>query len=210
MRNDDPYKGRAEKYDRWYDDYKYAYQCELDAIRKLIPKTGVGLEVGVGTGRFAKPLNITYGVEPSKAMREFARAQGLEVIEGAAEDLPYEDKRFDFVLIVAVLHLMDDPAKAMQECFRVIKAGGALVIGFFDRESHLGKKYSQKWTDDEHHKTPLFFTPEELIDLLTRTGFANFQFYQTLFRDPEILESPDPVTYGYGEGAFVVVRAVKG
>jgi SAM-dependent methyltransferase len=204
----DPYAGRVEKYDRWYEDHLLAYQAELEAVRKLLPRMGEGLEVGIGTARFAKRLNIIYGVEPSKSMREFAQAQGLKVVDGVAEDLPYDDSRFDFVLMVTVLHLLDDPPKAMQECYRVIRPGGHLVIGFIDRDSPVGRKYIDKAAGDKGKK-PHFFTPAELTRLLEETGFSNFQFFQTLFRDPEILESPEPVVYGYGEGSFVVVRAAK-
>jgi len=47
-----------KKYDTWYEKNKFAYLSELGAIKKVLPKVGKGLEIGVGTGRFAAPLNI--------------------------------------------------------------------------------------------------------------------------------------------------------
>ena len=58
-------------------------------------KQGEGLEVGVGTGRFAAPLGIHIGLEPSPAMAKLARARGVEVHSGVGENLPYEDDRFN-------------------------------------------------------------------------------------------------------------------
>ena len=57
----------AERYDSWFDRNPYAYKSELKAISALIPK-GKGIEIGVGTGRFAKPLGIKFGIEPSRKM----------------------------------------------------------------------------------------------------------------------------------------------
>ena len=37
-------------------------------IRELLPERGEGLGVGVGTGRFAVPLGVRVGVEPSRTM----------------------------------------------------------------------------------------------------------------------------------------------
>ena len=64
----------TKEYDSWYDKNKYAYLSEIEAIRKVLPKKGIGLEIGVGTGRFAAPLGIKYGIDPSEKMLEIARA----------------------------------------------------------------------------------------------------------------------------------------
>jgi hypothetical protein len=56
-----------------------------------LPKSGTGVEIGVGTGRFAEPLGIRVGVEPSKAMRQVAQKRGIEVIDGVAQVLPFDD-----------------------------------------------------------------------------------------------------------------------
>ncbi len=47
--------------------------AELAAVESLWPATGQGLEIGVGTGRFAVPLGIKIGVEPARAMAEIAK-----------------------------------------------------------------------------------------------------------------------------------------
>lgn len=45
-----------KRYDAWYGRNRYTYLSELRAIRKFLPRKGKGLEIGVGTGRFAGPL----------------------------------------------------------------------------------------------------------------------------------------------------------
>jgi phosphoglycolate phosphatase-like HAD superfamily hydrolase len=51
-----PFETHSEPYDEWYERYQAAYLSELLAVRALLPWKGQGLEVGVGTGRFAAPL----------------------------------------------------------------------------------------------------------------------------------------------------------
>lgn len=67
----------AQEYDEWFERHGFAYQSELAAIKTFIPKEGRGLEIGVGTGRFAVPLGIKVGVEPAKAMAAIARKRGM-------------------------------------------------------------------------------------------------------------------------------------
>ncbi|MHC1635338.1 MAG: class I SAM-dependent methyltransferase [Candidatus Methanospirareceae archaeon] len=81
----------AQEYDEWFDANRFAYESEIQALKKFIPKDSKGLEVGVGTGRFAVPLGVRVGVEPAKAMADIARKRGIEVYEAKAEELPFDD-----------------------------------------------------------------------------------------------------------------------
>src|SRR5207253_5241209 len=44
-----------------------------------------------------------------------------------AEQLPFDNNRFDIVYAWGVLHHTPDTARAFRECFRVLKSGGALI-----------------------------------------------------------------------------------
>ncbi len=52
-----------KKYDSWFEKHKDVYFSELKALKKVIPG-GFGLEVGVGSGRFANPLDVKMGIDP--------------------------------------------------------------------------------------------------------------------------------------------------
>jgi ubiquinone/menaquinone biosynthesis C-methylase UbiE len=96
------------------------------------------LEIGVGTGRFAEPLGVKEGVEPSKAMAAIARKRGINVLEAYAEALPFEDESFGFILMVTVICFLADPFQAMREATRVLKPEGRLIIAMIARDSSLG------------------------------------------------------------------------
>ena len=46
------------------------------------------IEIGVGTGRFAAPLGIKVGVDPSMTMLTYAAKRGVLGLQGTAEALP--------------------------------------------------------------------------------------------------------------------------
>jgi len=56
----------SQEYDNWFVRNKDIYHAEINAIKQVIPKNKKGVEIGIGTGRFALPLGIKIGVEPSK------------------------------------------------------------------------------------------------------------------------------------------------
>jgi SAM-dependent methyltransferase len=198
----------VERYEAWFLDNPFAYVSELHAIRELLPK-GNGVEIGVGTGRFAAPLGITKGIEPSRPMAEHARKRGIEVAAGVAEQLPYHDAEFDHVLMVTTICFLDDMELAFREVHRVLKPAGLFVIGFVDRESQLGREYIARKDQSAFYRDATFYSVPQIITALEVTGFENFEFRQTLFRPLEELVEVEPVREGHGSGSFVVVRAMK-
>jgi SAM-dependent methyltransferase len=96
------------------------------------------LEIGVGTGRIAKPLlaagvQIT-GIDLSRNMmnRLLETLDALPrpvLLEGDITRLPFADGTFDAVVGVHILHLVGGWQVAIGEAMRVMKAGGALLIG---------------------------------------------------------------------------------
>ena len=120
----DVFEENSAAYEAWFDLNPFAYQSELRAIKELLPEKGRGVEIGVGSGQFAKPLGIEIGIEPSFKMAELARSKGIHVIDAVAESLPFDDHEFDFVLLVTTICFVDDPVLAFKEIRRILKPGG--------------------------------------------------------------------------------------
>ncbi|MDI6604804.1 MAG: class I SAM-dependent methyltransferase [Thermoanaerobacteraceae bacterium] len=197
------------EYEEWFEKNGFAYESELDAIRLLMPEFKKGLEVGIGTGRFAVPLNIKNGIEPSSKMREIALKLGLNVIDGIAEKLPYKDSSFDMILMVTTICFVDDINKVFKECYRVLQDNGTLLLGFVDRESFLGKIYEAHKDKSLFYKNATFYSTGQVVELLADSGFKNFNFSQTIFKGLKDITEKEPVRYGFGEGSFIVIKAEK-
>jgi ubiquinone/menaquinone biosynthesis C-methylase UbiE len=94
-----PFQSYHQRYEAWFETHQAAYFSELLAVRAFVPRVGFGLEIGVGSGRFAGPLGIQVGVDPSPAMLALAVRRGIEGVEGTAEQLPFAAESFDHALV---------------------------------------------------------------------------------------------------------------
>ena len=83
------------------------------AAAEHLGKTGhiIGLDPNAGMLRVAQRLGVTGSCT-------------VEWVEGSACDLPLEDGTFDAVLCQQGLQYFPDQAKAISECYRVLRVGG--------------------------------------------------------------------------------------
>jgi len=109
--------------------------------------------------------------------------------------------------MVTTVCFLDDLEQAFQEAFRVLKPGGAFIIGFVDRNSPIGKSYEQKKSESLFYRDATFYTVDVLLAYLKQAGFSMFSFSQTLFSPPDEMHAPDPIKKGHGDGSFVVIKA---
>jgi len=196
-----------KRYDAWYDKNKFCYRSELEALKKVIPQKGKGLEIGVGTGRFAGPLKIAAGIDPSKKMIQIARERGIDARLGIGEKLPFENSTFDYVTIIITLCFVQVPCKVLTEARRVLKKKGKVIIGIVDKDSFLGKFYQKK--KSLFYRQANFFSVSEIMSLLADVGFSGLSYYQTLYRLPGKITSVHKPRKGFGQGGFVVISGGK-
>ncbi len=205
----EPFEKNSIRYETWFDDNKHVYQSELRAVRAILPETGEGFEIGVGSGRFAAPLGIKFGVDPSQRMRDIASSRGIRVVDGIAEKLPLDNASFDFALMVTTICFVDDAEISLKEAYRVLKPSGYLIIGLIDKDSLIGQSYQKHKHENLFYSISEFFSVDQVTGLLQDTGFTDFKFMQTIFRPLKEISEPEPVKEGYGEGSFVVIRGLK-
>ena len=198
----------AEEYEEWFEKNKFTYRSEIEALKKVMPE-GKGLEVGVGTGRFAGPLGIDTGIDPSENMVKIAESRGVKTVLGRGEELPFADNEYDFVLLAFTICFVDDPDKVIKEARRVLKSKGKIIVGIIDKNSKIGKIYQDKKVKSKFYDIAKFYSTEELIELLKKYDFKNIRTLQTLFDLPGNLNKLEHPKEGYGEGSFVVVYGNK-
>lgn len=204
-----PFEEHTTQYESWFRRHGLTYQSELAAVREMIPDSGKGIEIGIGSGRFAVPFNIRYGIEPSCQMIRLAARRGACVARGVAEYLPVRDGQFDFALMVTTICFLDDVGQALREAYRILKPGGFIIIGFVDKNSRLGKLYEKNRLNNVFYRDATFFSVEEVIGHLKQAGFGDIEIKQTVFQRLDQIVAVNPVEQGYGKGSFVVIRAKK-
>lgn len=145
----------------------YKELCEI--ISKSLDKNMQVLELACGTGQLTFPLcKKVAGWEAtdfSERMIEEAKVRvfNLPVTFSVqdATNLPYEDERFDTVVIANALHIMPNPDKALSEIGRVLKKGGLLIAPTFVYDGktnkiriwlmeRVGFRSFHKWKSDEY------------------------------------------------------------
>jgi ubiquinone/menaquinone biosynthesis C-methylase UbiE len=134
------------------------------------------LDVGCGDAEFASKLArrgaIVTGLDADPAMiaaaRRRAGAEGtqLQLVEGQAERLPFDDAVFDRVIAVTVLCFVRDAERTIMEMARVLKPGGLLVIGELGRWSlWAAHRRIRGWLGDPTWRATRFRTAAEFREL---------------------------------------------
>ena len=206
MARTQPFDEASDRYDAWFDHHQEIYRAEVNVLRLLMPASPAEIiEVGVGSGKFAGPLGITCGIEPSEKMALKAERLGIDVVRGVAESLPLAGASWNGVLLVTTICFVDDIHQTFTEAWRVIKPGGCIIIGFVDRESELGRRYYADRARSVFYKDATFYSAREVETYLETAGFSRLVFKQCLLPG----KNPGIITDGYGEGSFVAVKGIK-
>lgn len=102
------------------------------------------LEIGIGTGRIAKPVSnagcAVTGFDLSANMLAQAHAK-IALAQANMLHMPYRSASFDAVMAVHVLHLERDWQRVLREVMRVLKPSGVLIRGsdWVDPDSVFGR-----------------------------------------------------------------------
>lgn len=109
----------------------------LSAIKHALSDCTTIIDVGSGTGRFAKPLQEmgfgVIGVDVARGMLAKASEKGVRgLVVADAHSLPFKDESFDVVIIVHVLHLVKDWRTVASEISRVCRKRVVSLVGRTD------------------------------------------------------------------------------
>ncbi|PMP74877.1 MAG: SAM-dependent methyltransferase [Aciduliprofundum sp.] len=198
----------VERYDSWFNIHNIIYKNELKMLSSFIKEDLYGIEIGVGTGRFASELGTRIGIDISLNMLRIARRRGVEVIYANGERMPFKDSLFDYVSMIVTICFLEDPYKVLRESHRVLSDGGRVYIAFIERNSKYGIYYHKNRQVSPFYVRANFYTVQEIEDMLKKTGFMIEGYAQTLFHEPGV-EIEEEWEYGYDRGSFVLVIGEK-
>lgn len=177
--------------DRWYtaqDDPVALLRSEgllkQAWIGQRITEKSRILDVGCGAGFLCNDLSLrghsVTGLDASDSSLATARRHDqtglVNYVLGDAYQLPFADSSFDVVTNMDFLEHVDDPARAVRECSRVLRPGGQFFFHTFNRNllSYLivikALEFFVKNTPKNMHTIDLFIKPKELKKMCQDCG----------------------------------------
>ena len=164
-----PFEDRelAAGYELWYEtDGHVADQLERSLLSRLLgdfPDARTALEIGVGTGHFARWLRDMHwqvvGLDRSTPMlAEAARREGVALVVGEASALPFAAAAFDVALLITTLEFLPDPRLALREAARVARRG--IVLGVLNRWNPMA--WRRRASASPLWQAAHFYSPPEL------------------------------------------------
>jgi ubiquinone/menaquinone biosynthesis C-methylase UbiE len=182
----------AKRYARSPVADEAAYQHKLQVTRDhLEPETEL-LEIGCGTGStaitHAPYVHQIRAVDISEKMLAFARdkaaaahVKNIRFEQAAIDEIELPDARYDVVLALSILHLLEDRDVVIDRIYQALRPGGFFIsstaclgdkMGYFKFIAPLGKMLGL---------LPVLrvFTSQEMEDSLKRAGFEISYRWQT-------------------------------
>lgn len=173
---------KSKEYDEWFETPigRFVEAREVECALSLIP-INLGkniLDVGCGTGRFSIRMSLlgyqVTGIDLSEKMLAIAENKAkiarsdIKFLNMDIYQLKFPDNYFDGVVSMALFEFIQDPVKALEECFRVVKPGGYVMIGTITADSSWGKEYiSHMNREDSVFRNASFKTREEMKSFFT-------------------------------------------
>lgn len=172
------YSRQAER----YDETRAASPSVLAPLREaLAGAPGRRLaDIGGGTGNYALALRQEgwkpVVVDRSAEMLARAAAKGLATVEADAQALPFADESFDAVMMISMLHHVEDRGLALSEARRILRPRGPLVLKGFTGEDAASLwildyfPSSRAWMEATHPPRAA------ILDLLPGAQLIDFEF----------------------------------
>lgn len=204
----------ASTYDDWYDhpQGRQVFDAELNAVDLHIPKEGIGLELGAGTGIFAEHLTgaerTVVCLDPSGEMLKKAVERGMASVLGVGDALPLRVGVLDFIYIVTVLEFLDKPVAVLEELRETAKGDAGLTILFINSESSWGDLYRDMGSKgDPVFRHARLYTMAEVEALIIESGYSVTERAGTLTTQPMETEVGGAITEPSSQNGIIVLRA---
>ncbi|WP_165972124.1 class I SAM-dependent methyltransferase [Paenibacillus piri] len=148
-----------------------------NTLRWLGPCSGLEiLDAGCGVGAFSEPLvphNHVYGVDFSEKSLEYAAGRGLHTSADDLTALSFGDGKFDVVVCIGVIQLIEQYRPVLKELARVTKPGGTLLIETLHSGS-IQRKILRLF--EQSKKFDRMYAMDELKQVFSQHGFERIEF----------------------------------
>ena len=208
------YEGMARA---WADGPSRVYDRLAEAVVGAYPDDVAEqhvVDLGAGTGAVSRVVLRLGGrvtaVDAADDMVEHMRANGLDAVPGDLLALPFEAATFDGAIAAFAISHVADPVHALAEASRVVRDGGAVVVGVFaaapantskDVVDAVAERYGYVRPDWylrlKRELEPMTNTAEKLRECANRAGLAEISISEVVV-ETGVVAAPDIVTSRIG------------
>jgi len=135
--------------------------------------SGRVVDIGCGIGDFLKFRANTMGIDINPLTIDYCKKQDLNAALIQGTSWPFDNHSFDGAVLDNVLEHIEHPDPLLLETFRILKKGGALIIGVPGRKGYQ---------IDPDHK--IYYDNERLKDVAGKAGFVPIKSFRTPLNFP--------------------------
>ena len=153
-----------------------------ESVRDLLLQTNphkghTALEIGPGEGAFLATLAELFQqvtaidisremLDKAEALRQQEALDNVQLLQADTEDAVKQGIQVDRIVCNMVLHHVPSPADVFEDCAKLLKADGALIVADLCR-------HDQDWAKNSCGDLWLGFDPEELTDWAQDAGLVS-------------------------------------
>lgn len=187
-------KTTEEYWSKYHDSYNQKQEYvvgrqlldEINGELRQIYDLGDVLELGCGAGYFTETIvensRCIVATDLSESLLEAAKVRlhdHLNVTFQKQDCLrtAFASESFDFVLMANLIHVIESPHKAIQECHRVLRSTGLIAIVTFTgyrmslwEKIKMGLRFIKAWGMPPRRMH--FFSPDEVESIVEENGFV--------------------------------------
>jgi ubiquinone/menaquinone biosynthesis C-methylase UbiE len=169
-----------ETFSKKYDAHRAADMRLLEAIidNLKLNKTMNILDFGCGTGNYLEALQSKgyrnlFGLDPSKNMRDTAfKKTNVIIRDGSHLNIPYEDNFFDAVILIAVIHFVEDIKSLFDGLQRICKKGALVFIATQSYKQIERRFYNKYFPSLVKIDKTRYHEIEKIISTAEQSGFS--------------------------------------
>ncbi|AAC07859.1 methyltransferase domain-containing protein [Aquifex aeolicus] len=202
----------TETYEKWAVPQRKSAKILVEFVKP----SGLVLDLGCGTGFVSEFVNDceVVGLDISEGMAKAYREKFRKVVIGNAENLPFKDRSFDFVLSNFSLH-WSDWRKSIREALRVCKNFVGVAIPVYGSVSFSEFPFPKAEEILEEFKPQEFkiinleipFRGMELIKFFHYTGTANFTGKKNFKTKRELIKLSKDLEKEYFKVLFLKLKS---